>query len=65
MQDTLPEDLRNRRDTRGIHGVSVSPDGKTAYAIMRVPLGKKKVHNPVHDGGLCSALAISDVCFLI
>jgi hypothetical protein len=36
--DVLPEVLLKRKTNRGFEGISISPDGKTLFAIMQSPL---------------------------
>lgn len=35
----LPPVLKERRANRGLEGIAVSPDGRTAYTVMQSPLG--------------------------
>ena len=41
-KDNLPEILKNRRSNRGLENLALSPDGKTAYAILQSPMGDPK-----------------------
>ena len=42
VRDNLPEILKNRRGNRGFENLALSPDGKTAYAILQSPMGDAK-----------------------
>ena len=42
VKDILPEVLKNRRSNRGFENLALSPDGKTAYAILQSPMGDAK-----------------------
>jgi alkaline phosphatase len=42
IKDTLPEVLKNRRSNRGFESLALSPDGKTAFAILQSPMGDPK-----------------------
>ena len=49
VRDTLPAILSQRRANRGFEGVSVSPDGTTAYTVMQSPLGPTGAGAPTRD----------------
>jgi alkaline phosphatase len=42
VKDNLPEILKNRRSNRGFENLALSPDGKTAYAVLQSPMGDSK-----------------------
>lgn len=42
VKDSLPEIFKNRRSNRGFESLALSPDGKTAYAILQSPMGDPK-----------------------
>jgi hypothetical protein len=42
VRDSLPGVLKNRRSNRGFENIALSPDGKTAYAILQSPMGDPK-----------------------
>jgi alkaline phosphatase len=49
VSDTLPAVLSQRRVNRGFEGVTVSPDGTTAYTVMQSPLGSTAAGAPTRD----------------
>lgn len=45
----LPAELGFRRANRGLESLAVSPDGRTAYAVMQSPLGPTATGSPQRD----------------
>jgi hypothetical protein len=44
VRDILPAALAGRRSNKGLEGLALSPDGKTAYAVLQTPMGDEKVY---------------------
>jgi alkaline phosphatase len=42
VKDSLPEVFKSRRNNRGFENLALTPDGKTAYAVLQSPMGDAK-----------------------
>jgi alkaline phosphatase len=58
VSNTLPDVLKFRRNSRGIEGIAVSPDGNTAYAVVQSPLGSTAVGSPQRDSRVARILEL-------
>jgi len=56
VSDTLPTVLKERRANRGLESIALSPDGRTAYAVMQSPLGSTAAGSPFRDSLLVRIL---------
>jgi alkaline phosphatase len=56
VSDILPAVLKERRANRGLEGIAVSADGRTAYTVMQSPLGSTAVGSPQRDSMLVRIL---------
>ncbi len=58
VRDILPAVLKQRRANRGLESIAVSPDGRTAYAVMQSPLGSTSSGSPYRDSRLVRILRL-------
>jgi hypothetical protein len=56
VKPILPAVLSNRRSNKGLEGLALSPDGKTAYAVLQAPMGEGKAY----DDGLVNRIVRID-----
>lgn len=56
VSDTLPIALKERRANRGLESIALSPNGRTAYAVMQSPLGSTAAGSPFRDSLLVRIL---------
>ena len=45
VKPILPAVLTNRRLNKGLEGLALTPDGKTAYAVLQTPMGDDKAYD--------------------
>jgi hypothetical protein len=58
VSDSLPAILVNRRNNRGFEGVTVSPDGRTAYTATQSPLGSNASGSPYRNSRVLRILRL-------